>query len=692
MSLAHDLRNSTRTRDVQIVENVTFTSMLLSEFTLAGLISSGFQKPSPIQLHGVPLGKCGFDLLLEAKSGTGKTVVFSIIALEKLNLNNGLQVMILTPTREIAAQICDVIKQIGSHHKGLNVEVVMGGLSVNEDIAKFKKKVHIVVGSPGRLKHLIVGNHINLSDVQLFVLDECDKLVEKPFLNDINYIFSALPNHKQVIMSSATYPEHCKEIICKFVKNAQHICPDSNNILLGITQKVTIVKYNSNIVKQTQNRFEQLILILSKMQFKQCLIFCNYQARVTELHRLLKKSKWPVSLLHGQQEQLDRLNALKTLQEYKCRILISTDLAARGIDGSNIDLVINFEPPFEWQTYLHRIGRAGRFGSYGIAVTIISEGKESQNFKNMLTLLTPTFNLTNLWTDEIFNTENRENNSMENCEKLESHLKTEKNERHGELWGLLTEKDLQLQACYLKNNNDPVDKSNKYGIESFTNLVNSFQEEKETIQEIPYSFMNELPLKVENDLELFNIPSTSTNGVIDKQIKGQIDKENEIIQHNGAQKEEIIEILKTKDKFFKEENNQNLINKAMLESGLPICFGKTKLKRSGAKQYKHKYRACDHDKDSSLTKNTTGNLSDKNEEIKAVVQDMMQNETKILNKNDIRNKKSSNHSLKTKSVCDLEETINTKVEYGYTVWYNTLKNYMRHIEFSVYIDELSRMY
>ncbi|XP_013172649.1 PREDICTED: probable ATP-dependent RNA helicase DDX20, partial [Papilio xuthus] len=402
MVLAHDINEGHRTQDVRISQDITFDSMLLRTRTLQGLNDSGFHRPSPIQLHGIPLGKCGFDLLLEAKSGTGKTAVFSVIALEKIDVNKGLQVVILAPTREIAMQIHDVIKQIGVRYEGLCVEVVMGGLPVLDDVEKFKKIVHIAVGSPGRLKHLIQDKYIVTTSVRLLVLDEADKLMEKSFEADIKYIHSVLPQQKQVIMSSATFTEISKNFIKNYVQNAQHICPDSTNVLLGIEQRVTLVKYSSNIVKQTQYKFVELIKILSNRQFKQCLIFCNYQARVVELHKMLNKEKWPAGQLYGQQQQIERLDALKILQEYKCRLLIATDLAARGIDASNVDLVINFETPCNWETYLHRIGRAGRFGSYGLAITILSEGAEHNNFKSLIESLKLPFLLKDFWSSTPF--------------------------------------------------------------------------------------------------------------------------------------------------------------------------------------------------------------------------------------------------------------------------------------------------
>ncbi|XP_013190693.1 probable ATP-dependent RNA helicase DDX20 isoform X3 [Amyelois transitella] len=482
MVLAHDINAIPRTRDVQISYNITFDNMLLAQETLNGLKKSGFFKPSPIQLHGIPLGKCGFDLLLEAKSGTGKTAVFSIIALEKIEPKKGLQVVILAPTREIAAQICDVIKLIGSDYKDLHVEVVMGGLPVQEDIEKFKKNVHIVVASPGRLRHLIQDKYIDTTSVRLLILDEADKLMEKSFQEDIKNIISFLPTQKQVIMSSATYDETAKMFIKSYVQNAQHVCPESNCVLLGVDQKVTEVKYNCNIVKQTQNRFQEVIKIFSKMSFKQCLIFCNYQARVSEIHKLLLRANWPAEQLSGNQEQTDRLEALKTLQQYKCRILIATDLAARGIDASNIDLVINFEPPFEWQTYLHRIGRAGRYGSYGMAVTILSEGVEAKKFHMMLDPMKDTINITNLWCNN--NTFHEDISPKSPCPDVDKSCGTPQSNTQiekacNELWKILV-------------SDEEIIKNNK--VESFENLCKSFDESSpgiETFHELLQSFEND---------------------------------------------------------------------------------------------------------------------------------------------------------------------------------------------------------
>ncbi|KAJ2943744.1 hypothetical protein O0L34_g16873 [Tuta absoluta] len=603
MVLAHNVEDGVRTQDVQISEGVTFESMLLNDDTLTGLKNSGFYKPSPIQLHGIPLGKCGFDLLLEAKSGTGKTAVFSVIALEQLNLAVGLQVVILAPTREIASQICDVLKQIGSNFRNLRVEVVMGGLPVQEDIAKFKNdKVHIVVGSPGRLRHLIQDKYISTSGVRLLVLDEADKLLEKSFLADINYIFSVLPKQKQVIMSSATYPSETVTFIKQYVQSAQHICPDSNSILLGIKQSVTLVDYNVNIVKQTKIRFEELLKILSKQPFKQCLIFCNYQARVAELHKMLKKHKWPAEQLYGQQEQLDRLEALKSLQEYKCRILISTDLAARGIDASNVDLVINFEPALDWQTYLHRIGRAGRFGSYGIAITILSKGKEEQKFKAIISAIKAPINFTNWWKDNEVTITMEKSPISETSKPPTEFPKSE--EKCENLWELLTGDN--------KGNNDLIvedfehlcnslEQENK--VESFSDLISSLEVHQQNSNETGTLHEMQNP-SLPHYLKLNSLVKTKRN------LKESLSKNLEVNNNKSGNTCESQEKSNAKDDQYKsvpgkkeviddyyDEFEDSAATQALKEAGLPTSFGKQKSrgKKARGKTSRYEYKFCQND-------------------------------------------------------------------------------------------------
>ncbi|XP_047534626.1 probable ATP-dependent RNA helicase DDX20 [Vanessa atalanta] len=739
MVLAHNISNRKRTTDVQIYQDVTFDTMLLSNDTLNGLKEAGFFKPSPIQLHGIPLGKCGFDLMLEAKSGTGKTAVFTIIALEKLDLNKGIQVIILAPTREIAAQICEVLKQIGCKYDGLCVEVVMGGLPIQDDINKFKEKnVHVVVGSPGRLKHLVQDKHIDTNSVRLLILDEADKLMEKSFLTDIQFIHTFLPKQKQVILSSATYPENSKELISQFVCGAQHICPNSNCVLLGVAQRITYVKYNNNIVKQTEYRFKELLKILTKKQFKQCLIFCNYQTRVGDLHKMLTKEKWPAEQLYGKQEQTDRLDAIKTLQEYKCRLLISTDLAARGIDASNVDLVINFEPPFEWQTYLHRIGRAGRYGSYGMAVTILSEGMEAKKFLNLLEALKISVNLTCLWNND------DTNEGVDGKEPVEPTMseytslsKITKDNNYIDFWEILCDKKDLLEVNKTVESFEDLFKSFEVvemdNIKSFSDLLMSFNNNNlpdsnencscqykcidapnilakdylERINKIKQSILNTSKRKpTESSTEhkkYQDAKNLSINemDIENDNIKNNCQSETPVNAYNNNNKN----LVDSNNRYFEKKNigvnYEATISNEVLKLGLPETFSGSKSKTKLGKSSKETVSKGTQKKKNSISDEYLKNKKEYVLNSQSSESEYNETITKSKHKAKYNRRKQSNYSKQNFTSKDSSSNISNNVYYecsrrnnetnSYTNWYNQLKFNVKQIEIAVYIDELSKL-
>ncbi|XP_046340633.2 uncharacterized protein LOC124121640 [Haliotis rufescens] len=377
MNIAHKINEKTRTGDVLISEEVDFSSLLLSKPVIQGLQNSGFERPSPIQLKAIPLGRCGLDLIVQAKSGTGKTCVFSVIALEAIQVqSSAIQVLVLAPTREIAIQIWDVIKNIGSAMSALRCHTFIGGLPLSEDKQNLKK-CQIAVGTPGRIKQLIETNLMNTENVRLFVLDEADKLLEDSFQEQINWIYSALPDNKQMLALSATYPESLAQHLTRYMRNPTFMRLNiSDPALLGIRQYYKSVAFSPMANLAFEAKTKAVIEILSGVSFQQCLIFSNLQTRAQNLSDELQRQGWPTACIAGSHEQKDRLEAMAKLKTYKCRVLISTDLTARGIDADKVNLVINLDVPRDHETYLHRIGRAGRFGSYGAAVTVISEGQE----------------------------------------------------------------------------------------------------------------------------------------------------------------------------------------------------------------------------------------------------------------------------------------------------------------------------
>ncbi|XP_076448682.1 uncharacterized protein LOC143285303 [Babylonia areolata] len=377
MAVAHKFAEKTRTSDVIISETVDFSGLLLSKPVLNGLKNAGFERPSPIQLKAIPLGRCGLDLIVQAKSGTGKTCVFSVVALEGIEpTTSSTQVLVLAPTREIAVQIWEVMCSLGSCVANLHCHTFIGGMPLQEDRRKLQL-CHIAVGTPGRIQSLIEQGLLKTQSIRLFVLDEADKLLEEGFQPQINWIYSALPDNKQMLALSATYPEYLADHLTLYMRNPTFVRLNvTDPTLLGIKQYYSTVASHPLPHRQFEMKTQAVVRLLSSVAFNQCLIFSNWQTRAQNLQSELSAQGWPTSCIAGCLDQKDRISAITQLKTYTCRVLISTDLTSRGIDADRVNLVINLDVPGDQETYLHRIGRAGRFGSYGAAVSIVSEGQE----------------------------------------------------------------------------------------------------------------------------------------------------------------------------------------------------------------------------------------------------------------------------------------------------------------------------
>ncbi|BFZ08369.1 hypothetical protein BsWGS_11408 [Bradybaena similaris] len=377
MSIAHSITDTVRTDDVLITESVDFSGLLLSDHVLRGLTDAGFKRPSPIQLKAIPLGRCGLDLIVQAKSGTGKTCVFTVIALEGLELNSAcLQVLVLAPTREIALQVQDVIQTIGKPMKGLKCHSFIGGLPLDVD-KTVVRSCQIAVGTPGRVKQLIEIGAMKTNSVRMFIMDEADKLLEEGFQETINWIYATLPQNKQILALSATYPEQLAQHLTSYMRNPTFVRLNTTDpALLGIKQYHFVVANHPMPNVVFSSKIDAVVKILSSVSFQQCLIFSNLQTRAQNLQSELLSRNWPTTCIAGFLDQKERNFAMEQLKTYKCRILISTDLTSRGIDADKVNLVINLDVPLDHETYLHRIGRAGRFGSFGATVTIVTKGPQ----------------------------------------------------------------------------------------------------------------------------------------------------------------------------------------------------------------------------------------------------------------------------------------------------------------------------
>ncbi|PNI27378.1 DDX20 isoform 1 [Pan troglodytes] len=376
---AQDLSSPrTRTGDVLLAEPADFESLLLSRPVLEGLRAAGFERPSPVQLKAIPLGRCGLDLIVQAKSGTGKTCVFSTIALDSLVLENlSTQILILAPTREIAVQIHSVITAIGIKMEGLECHVFIGGTPLSQDKTRLKK-CHIAVGSPGRIKQLIELDYLNPGSIRLFILDEADKLLEEgSFQEQINWIYSSLPASKQMLAVSATYPEFLANALTKYMRDPTFVRLNSSDpSLIGLKQYYKVVNSYPLAHKVFEEKTQHLQELFSRIPFNQALVFSNLHSRAQHLADILSSKGFPAECISGNMNQNQRLDAMAKLKHFHCRVLISTDLTSRGIDAEKVNLVVNLDVPLDWETYMHRIGRAGRFGTLGLTVTYCCQGEE----------------------------------------------------------------------------------------------------------------------------------------------------------------------------------------------------------------------------------------------------------------------------------------------------------------------------
>ena len=341
-----------------------------------------FEKPSAIQSVAInPIITKG-DVIAQAQSGTGKTATFSIAILQKIDTSQNFpQALVLAPTRELATQIYKVILALGEF-LSVRVQVCIGGSSVPEAIQAFRTAPpHIIVGTPGRVLDLIKRKAFNTSHLQMLVLDEADEILSRGFADQIHEIFKSIPGSIQVVLLSATLPEDVQDVTKKFMRNPTRILVKKAELTLeGIKQ------FYVNVEKEIF-KFETLCDIYDVVTIQQAVIFCNTRSRVEELTAKMQEKDFTVSSIHGELPQAERDSIMKEFKSGASRVLITTDLLARGIDVQQVSVVINYDLPVSKENYIHRIGRSGRFGRKGIAINLITDDdvrdlKEIENFYN----------------------------------------------------------------------------------------------------------------------------------------------------------------------------------------------------------------------------------------------------------------------------------------------------------------------
>lgn len=356
--------NFESSNDVEVVDN--FDNMQIKEDLLRGIYSYGFEKPSAIQQRAIlPLSR-GKDIIAQAQSGTGKTATFTIGILQQINLDiNECQALILAPTRELAQQIQKVVSALGEY---LHVKChpCIGGTRVRDDIMELQKGVHIVVGTPGRVYDMLQRKVLRAAGIKVFILDEADEMLSRGFKEQIYDIFTVLPSNAQVGLFSATMPPEALDITQKFMHSPVRILVKKDELTLeGIKQ------FYVHVEKEDW-KFETLCDLYDSFDIVQAVIFCNTRRRVDELTDRMRAKEFTVSSTHGDIGQKERDVILTEFRTGSSRVLITTDLLARGIDVQQVSLVINYDLPRNLENYIHRIGRSGRFGRKGVAINFVT--------------------------------------------------------------------------------------------------------------------------------------------------------------------------------------------------------------------------------------------------------------------------------------------------------------------------------
>jgi translation initiation factor 4A len=345
----------------------SFDQMELREDLLRGIYSLGFETPSAIQQRAIKPILLGHDTIAQAQSGTGKTATFAIASLQKLDLSRReCQTMILSPTRELAQQTMKVIEAMGDYMKA-RVHACVGGTAVRDDIRILQEGVHIVVGTPGRVFDMINRRSLRMDYVSLFILDEADEMLSRGFKDQIYSVFQFLPDKVQVALFSATMPSDVLDVTERFMRNPIRILVKRDELTLeGIKQFFVSVEREDWKLGTLCDLYESLTIT-------QAIIYCNTRRKVDWLTEKMQEKDFTVSAMHGDMDQRERDLIMREFRSGTSRVLITTDLLARGIDVQQVSLVINYDLPTNRENYIHRIGRSGRFGRKGVAINFITQ-------------------------------------------------------------------------------------------------------------------------------------------------------------------------------------------------------------------------------------------------------------------------------------------------------------------------------
>lgn len=354
---------------------MTFEAFGFKKDLLRAIDYAGFKVPSPIQAEAIPLVMQGRDIVGQAHTGTGKTAAFGLPALNSMDMKSGVEVLVITPTRELATQVSDELFKYG-RNLGVNTVTIYGGSSYNRQLDLIKRGAQVVVATPGRLLDLLKRNMLDNFAPKIVVLDEADEMLDMGFLDDINEIFSYLPTNRQTLLFSATMPAPIKVLAERILKNPAFV-----SITKGETTNKDI-KQEYYVIEESE-RDAAIIRLMESEDMDKAIVFCRTKREVDRLANVLSAAGFIANGLHGDMEQRQRETVIKAVKAGSVQVLVATDVAARGIHVNDITHVFNYHIPFDPESYVHRIGRTGRAGKEGKAITLLTplEFKELQRIK-----------------------------------------------------------------------------------------------------------------------------------------------------------------------------------------------------------------------------------------------------------------------------------------------------------------------
>lgn len=349
----------------------SFNELRVSDGLCTVLAQMGIKEPTPVQGEAIPALRNGRDTIVQAQTGTGKTLAFLLPLYDKIKVQaDNIQALILTPTRELTLQIAKVAAQLGKA-EGVRSLAIYGGQDIERQKQKLGREPHVIIGTPGRILDHMRRRTINFATTNRIVLDEADEMLRRGFLEDVEQVLSTMARDRQIMLFSATMPDKIKALAHRYMTDFQHV--------IIKTESITLDNIQQRIVDTVEDsKLDKLCELINEQNPYLAMVFCSTRSRVSQVAMALARRGYLADELHGELSQLQRTNVLRKFREAKLQILVTTDIAARGLDIEGVTHVFNYDMPRDTESYIHRIGRTGRAGQQGVAITFVNARQYSQ--------------------------------------------------------------------------------------------------------------------------------------------------------------------------------------------------------------------------------------------------------------------------------------------------------------------------